>query len=79
MGREEEGRVSRGLMSPPPKIISVPAAGAGSQLERWKSEDAFHQALGGLPRPPTFVGGKQVDRKNHRDIYSRPSLPPAAS
>lgn len=61
--------MSRGLASPPPKITSVPAAGAGSPLERWKSEDAFHQDPGGgdcLARP-------------HRDAHSSARLPPAAS
>lgn len=43
--------MSRGLASPPPKITSVPAAGAGSPLERWKSEDAFHQDPGGTASP----------------------------
>lgn len=34
-------------MSPPPKIICVPVAREGPQLERWKSENVFYQDSGG--------------------------------
>lgn len=69
--------MSRGLASPPPKITSVPAAGAGSPLERWKSEDAFHQDPGGgdcLARPPLREGNKWIGNTTGTPTPARGSL-----
>lgn len=48
--------MSWGLTSPPPEIISVPAARAGPQLERWKSEGTCHQDPGGNALPIDLCG-----------------------
>lgn len=67
--------MSWGLTSPPPEIISVPAARAGSQLERWKSEGMCYQDPGGNPLPIYLCGREpsEVEKLKERLLQTQSS------